>query len=284
LHYDIPDLGIQYARFKRLNGVSSKLMTGNSATQHQRLHLIVLWLALTLLGSAFALQLHWHYGIEWSISFFWGLTDWYLWGLLGLGMIAAVGSLSCHLASLLHRAFVYVVLAPIVAGVHVILTMLFDALVFEFADSGFITEFQTLYAKKLTLNLVAYAVAVAVGEKLAQRPEHRESRLLARLGEQTRVLSPQHIIWGDVAGNYVNLHTTRGVWPVRSTLQDLIRRLPPAQFMQISRSIVVNIDYLEKTTRNNHSLQLRLSDGSSVTVARRFQAQVRKTIYNRFSQ
>ena len=236
----------------------------------------LLW---TSIGCIFALQLRWYYDLPWSVSFFWGLVDWYLWGLLALGIFSGVRLLGKRGWRIRSRVLLYAVSGPVIAALHVVLTMILGSGIGDLPIGlDWTSYFQTLYAKKLTLNLLTFAAVVATCEHLAKRAPEQDGIFLARKGNSTRLVRPDQIIWGEVCGNYVNLHTEDGMWPVRETLTRLTQQLPEQRFLKISRSLMVNLDRVRELSTGSGAVRIGLSDGSTVRVARRHAARVRQAI------
>ncbi|MBT8079272.1 MAG: LytTR family transcriptional regulator [Gammaproteobacteria bacterium] len=235
----------------------------------------LLW---TAIGCVFSLQLRWYYELPWSTSIFWGLADWYLWGLLAIGVFKGVGSLKDLGWRGRSRLILYALTAPVLAAIHVVLTMVVGGIDDLPGTTNLPGYFQALYAKKLTLNLLTFGAIAAVCEHLLSRAPRRDGSFLAKVGETTRVVDADQIIWGEVFGNYVNLHTKDGVWPVRETLTSMMRHLPPQQFVQISRSRMVNLDCVRELSSKSGRIRIALTDGSESQVARRHGARVRQAL------
>lgn len=62
-------------------------------------------------------------------------------------------------------------------------------------------------------------------------------------------LELETIILFDVQGGTLTVKTVRGVYETKTTLRSLINQLP-AQFIQISRNTVINIDHLIEIIRS----------------------------------
>ncbi|MDJ0655370.1 MAG: LytTR family transcriptional regulator DNA-binding domain-containing protein [Xanthomonadales bacterium] len=246
---------------------------------------ILRWFLIwTTIGCLFSLQLRWHYDLPWSLSVFWGLADWYLWGLLALAIFAGVRALKRLGWESRWRFLLYMGSAPVAAGIHVVLTMIVGGSSDALADAGWVGFFYALYAKKLTLNILTFGVLTLVAERLSAQPpaqasgETKAEALPARIGETTRLINPKEIFWGEVSGNYVDLHTRDGVWPVRITLTQLLHRLVQHRFLQVSRSRLINLDQVRAMKSDSGTLSVVLSDGSEIQVARRHGSRVRKTL------
>ena len=235
----------------------------------------LLW---TTIGCIFALQLRWYHELPWSLSIFWGLADWYLWGLLALLFGRAIRRLKQLDISISARLALHVCLAPAVAALHVIMTMLVGGIGGFQLDAQWVDYFQALYAKKLTLNLLTWAAIVLIFERLSDDNPKRNNLFLTRLGNVTRLISADEIIWGEVCGNYVNLHTHDGIWPLRDTLTGLLDRVPCGIFVRTSRSAMVNLNRVAEQCSDGRSLILAMEDGTRVRVSRRYRALVRQAL------
>ncbi len=245
------------------------------------------WLLVwTTIGCVFALQLRWYHELPWSLSIFWGLADWYLWGFLAVFAATGIRQLRLQALKLFARLAVYAVLAPLLAALHVVLTMLVAGIGGFQLDTPWADYFQGLYAKKLTLNLLTCAAIVVIFERLSSDSPNSDRLFLARRGEATRLISADEILFGEVCGNCVNLHTRDGVWPVRDTLTGLLERLPYGDFVRISRSTMVSLRRVREQRPDGTSLDLLLEDGSGVRVSRRFRRRVRQALqdYSRGGQ
>ncbi len=77
----------------------------------------------------------------------------------------------------------------------------------------------------------------------------------------------------EADGNNVTLHTRRGTFTVRATLESLEARLDPDQFARVHRSHVVAIDEIAAIEPWFHGdYKLKLRDGSELTWSRRYAA------------
>jgi two-component system LytT family response regulator len=82
--------------------------------------------------------------------------------------------------------------------------------------------------------------------------------------------------WADADGNYVHLHAGAESYTIRSTLDNLVRRLDPDQFARINRSQIVNLDRIKEMQPWFHGeRRIVLKDGRELTWTRRFRAAVR---------
>jgi two-component system LytT family response regulator len=86
----------------------------------------------------------------------------------------------------------------------------------------------------------------AAGAVAAAKPvEPRLTRFAVKDGNQTLFVKVNEVDYLEAAANYVVLCTPRGNHIVRDTLRNLEALLPPASFLRVSRSIIVNLDRIQ---------------------------------------
>ena len=71
-------------------------------------------------------------------------------------------------------------------------------------------------------------------------------RLAVRSGGRVYFLQLDQIEWIEAAGNYARLHEGGRSHLVRTTLKRLVERLDPERFLRISRSAIVNLDFVRE--------------------------------------
>ncbi len=72
------------------------------------------------------------------------------------------------------------------------------------------------------------------------QPDHVQ-RLAVASGGRIVFVSVADIDWIEAEGNYARLHAGRRVYDVRETLQGLMEKLDPREFIRIHRSTIVNM-------------------------------------------
>jgi len=78
---------------------------------------------------------------------------------------------------------------------------------------------------------------------LADRfPSDYLQRLTVASGGRIHFISVRDIDWIEAEGNYARLHVGRRAYDVRETLQTLVEKLDPRDFVRIHRSTIVNIN------------------------------------------
>ncbi len=72
------------------------------------------------------------------------------------------------------------------------------------------------------------------------------TRIAVRTGERVSFVRTAAIDWIEASGNYVVLHSGKESHIVRETLGSLEEQLPPATFLRISRSLIVQLDRIRE--------------------------------------
>jgi len=95
------------------------------------------------------------------------------------------------------------------------------------------------------------------------------SRVAVKTGPQTLFIRVEDIDYIEAAGNYAVLQTSGGNHVLRETLSHLEARLPPRNFLRVSRSIIVNLERITglQTAPQGESMIL-LRDGRQLLMTR----------------
>lgn len=103
--------------------------------------------------------------------------------------------------------------------------------------------------RRARLRLQASATAQAGQPNSLMPPVEKKSPRLSRFavkdGNQTHFVKAQDVNYIEAAANYVVLCTPSGNHVLRETLNNLEATLPPALFLRISRSIIINLDRIK---------------------------------------
>ena len=101
--------------------------------------------------------------------------------------------------------------------------------------------------------------------------------LLVREGDQSWLVALRDVSVIEAAGNYVQLHFGKHRPLLLHALGALERRLDPEHFFRASRSMIVNLDHVERfDTGVRLELIAHLRDGTSVTCSRRQSVELRR--------
>ena len=96
-------------------------------------------------------------------------------------------------------------------------------------------------------------------------------RIIVRAGQSLRTLKTASIDRVEAGENYIRLSSKGKSYMLRMMLKDIERRLNPAQFVRISKSIVINLDSVVEIRKLCHSdFEVVLSDCASVRLSRRY--------------
>ncbi len=126
----------------------------------------------------------------------------------------------------------------------------------------------TIYIYRfIVLRIKGEASVVAAGEDGNQRSDRL---LIKKLGKEF-VIKVEDIEWIEAAGNYMNIHVSGSIYPLRGTMSKLVESLPPEHFVRTHRSFMVNIDaigHIESTDSADGKIILK--SGDVVKLSRRY--------------
>lgn len=129
----------------------------------------------------------------------------------------------------------------------------------------------------ITGRLRGEATLVAEGENDAS--EAVPDRLLVKKLGKEFIVRVDEIEWLESAGNYVNLHVGKRIYPLRSTLSKLIRQLEPRGFRRTHRSCGVNLEFVASITPlESGDAQILLSGGQKLNLSRRYREEFRSQL------
>ncbi|CAM3762774.1 LytR/AlgR family response regulator transcription factor [Rheinheimera salexigens] len=95
------------------------------------------------------------------------------------------------------------------------------------------------------------------------------TKLSFKTGATVLLLEDVEILMIEAAGNYMCIHTLNETMVIRETLKELLLRLPE-QFVQVHRSILLNLHHVHKLQPHNNDYQFILSNGQQVHASRRY--------------
>jgi two-component system LytT family response regulator len=94
-------------------------------------------------------------------------------------------------------------------------------------------------------------------------------RFLVRASNHLYFVREADVEWVDAADNYVRLHAGGRVHFVRDTMKAFVGKLHPDRFLRVHRSVIVNMDHVQKLEPHGHGeYVLTMRDGSRVTSSR----------------
>jgi two-component system, LytTR family, response regulator len=118
---------------------------------------------------------------------------------------------------------------------------------------------------------VAGRIAAALAELGVSGPRRWSKRLAIRSPNRIVLVDTSDISRIAAAGNYVEIHAGAKTHLQRESLESLQERLDPERFVRISRSSVVNIEWVrEVQPMFNGDFVVILRDGTQVSGSRRY--------------
>ncbi len=107
---------------------------------------------------------------------------------------------------------------------------------------------------------------------------HSNHRIALRDGAHVELLDQGDIVWVDAAGDYMCLHDLQErTHVIRSTMNDLLKRLDDPRFVRVHRSTAVNLERIESVdSLAKGEYLLGLQGGSLVKVSRNYSSTVRR--------
>lgn len=141
--------------------------------------------------------------------------------------------------------------------------------------AGFIT---VIYIYRFILGrLRGEASLVAEGEN--NTPEVVPDRLLVKKLGKEFIVRVDEIEWLESAGNYVNLHVGKRIYPLRSTLASLVKQLEPKGFRRTHRSSAVNLEFVASITPlETGDAEILLTGGQKLSLSRRYREEFRSQL------
>ncbi|MEP1554854.1 MAG: LytTR family DNA-binding domain-containing protein [Paraglaciecola sp.] len=109
-----------------------------------------------------------------------------------------------------------------------------------------------------------------IGAESAQTVE-TPAHLLVKKLDREFLVKVADIEWLEAAGNYVNLHSTGRIYPIRTTFADLTKRLKDKGFYRTHRSYAVNINAIDNISyQPSGDGKIQLKNGHTITLSRRY--------------
>lgn len=117
----------------------------------------------------------------------------------------------------------------------------------------------------------------AVAEALdAARQQIQSNRLTVTADDTTHILNVQDILYAEVQGHYITLHTTHAPLRFRGTLRDIVFKLPGRWFCAAHQSYVVNLLHV----RSASQAEVFLTSGIRIPISRRRQKEFLQAMHD----
>ncbi len=206
-------------------------------------------------------------GIAWLLSRYPLLTD-KVKRTIGVYFIASIVFSLCHIAIMVGlRKFVYYTQN---------LTYDFGNLAFELLYEyrkdlwSFLFFIVAILSYRFIFSrLQGEANAVGQGE---DTPVSQElDRLLVRKLGKEFIIKVEDIEWFESSGNYVNLHLDGRVYPMRTTMTNLIQKIHKKGFCRVHRRFGINVDTVQSITPlPSGDSEIKLNNGKVLSLSRRY--------------
>lgn len=100
-------------------------------------------------------------------------------------------------------------------------------------------------------------------------------RLAVRDGRETELVVINEIDWVDAAGDYMCLHVGGKTHIMRSTMKELLAKLPDKDFVRVHRSTIVNIQRVTSVSSlSKGEFRLQLGTETSLKVSRNYRKSI----------
>lgn len=122
----------------------------------------------------------------------------------------------------------------------------------------------------------AAELAAAAGERQSVDPRSGFlERLVLKAGGAVTFLDVKEVDWIEAAGVYVNLHFGPRAYLYRSSVNQLMLRLDPKQFVRIHRSAAVNTARIKELRPRSHGdFTVVLVNGTELTMSRGYRPEL----------
>jgi len=111
---------------------------------------------------------------------------------------------------------------------------------------------------------------------LKSRPKSVE-RIAVKSQGRVVFVGTKQIEWIQGADNYSELHVGESTHLIRQTLVSLGHELPQQQFVRISRSLIVNLDFVQEFRSTSHGdFRVILRDGTQLSASRNYRERLRQ--------
>jgi len=79
----------------------------------------------------------------------------------------------------------------------------------------------------------------------------------------------------ESGGNYIYIHSNNEVYPMRSTMNKMLKRLDNNQFMRVHRSYIVNLDHIKEiVSPENQVYKINMKNNATVPLSRKYRNQL----------
>lgn len=116
-----------------------------------------------------------------------------------------------------------------------------------------------------------------MGKQVAEPSENYLKRVLVKETGRMFLVKTDEISHFDADGNYITLHVGAKMHTIYESLSSLEARLDPADFIRVSRSFIINVNYIsELESYFNGEYIVHLSTGEKIKCTRGFRDNMRE--------
>lgn len=113
-------------------------------------------------------------------------------------------------------------------------------------------------------------ILISLIKQINQEKKYKD-RILVSEGPKYCFIKTNEILYISAEEKYVKLHSEKGAYLNRDTMNKMEERLDPTKFARIHRSTIVNIDYIKELQSWSHGDYIAiLKNGKKLNVSRRY--------------
>lgn len=121
------------------------------------------------------------------------------------------------------------------------------------------------------------SVAKAANEDIDEEQPACPETILVSRGNDECLISVNRIQCVSAAGNYVEIYCDSRPYLLRATMKQVEEILPPATFLRLHRSHIINVNEIERIkSRPSGNGEVRLRCGKTVSVSRKYKHQLQQ--------
>ena len=148
----------------------------------------------------------------------------------------------------------------------------FDRERFEQALSRAIVKFNARESSGLDARVLSMLNEMRAQPKVADR-------LVVKVDGRVLLIKTEDVDWVEAADNYVSLHVGNDSHLLRETMSSLEKRLPPDQFLRISRSTIVNVERIKELQPMFHGeYVIILRTGAKLNLSRSYREKLNQLL------
>lgn len=122
--------------------------------------------------------------------------------------------------------------------------------------------------KPLSYDSLSEALDVAIADATA----HRLTIQVESVLHTVRLRDVQYI---EIYGHYANIHTAQQTFRLRTTLKEIMKRLPKGYFVLTHKSYIVNLDHITSVSNS----EIKLDCGETIPIGRTKSKEFNQTLF-----